>query len=90
MWSWNIADLPTTLSGIWLYLYLVMDVWGRKVVTWVVAEREDQANTEDLVRSTSLKEPIRNSRKPPLLLHAVNSNATREDMLESGLEELGS
>ena len=32
MWSWDITYLPTTVRGIWLYLYLVIDVWSRKVV----------------------------------------------------------
>ncbi len=41
MWSWDITYLPTTVRGIWLYLYLLIDVWSRKVVAWDVAERED-------------------------------------------------
>ncbi len=31
VWSWDITYLPTTVRGIWLYLYLVIDVWSRKV-----------------------------------------------------------
>ena len=34
-WGWDITYLPTTVRGIWLYLYLVIDVWSRKVVAWV-------------------------------------------------------
>jgi hypothetical protein len=34
LWSWDITYLPTTVRGIWLYLYLVIDVWSRKVVAW--------------------------------------------------------
>jgi hypothetical protein len=40
VWSWDITDLPTTVLGVWLYLYLVVDVWCRKVVAWDVAEVE--------------------------------------------------
>jgi transposase InsO family protein len=36
--SWDISFLPTTVRGVWLYLYLVVDVWSRKVVAWDVAE----------------------------------------------------
>jgi putative transposase len=43
VWSWDITYLPTTVRGIWLYLYLVIDVWSRKVVAWDVDEREDPA-----------------------------------------------
>ena len=37
MWSWDITYLPTTVRGVWLYLYLVLDVWSRKAVAWDVA-----------------------------------------------------
>ena len=29
LWSWDITYLPTTVRGVWLYLYLVIDVWSR-------------------------------------------------------------
>ena len=29
VWSWDITYLPTTVGGIWLCLYLVIDVWSR-------------------------------------------------------------
>ena len=32
VWSWDISYLPTSVKGIWLYLYLVVDIWSRKVV----------------------------------------------------------
>ena len=41
VWSWDISYLPTSVKGIWLYIYLVMDVWSRKVVAWDVESSED-------------------------------------------------
>ncbi len=38
--SWVIPFLPTTVRVVWRYLYPVIDVWSRKVVTWDVAEVE--------------------------------------------------
>ena len=29
MWSWHVTYLPTSVRGVWLYLYLVIDVWSR-------------------------------------------------------------
>ena len=49
VWSWDITYLPTTVRGIWLYLYVVIDVWSRKVVAWDVGEREDPAIAAELV-----------------------------------------
>jgi len=75
VWSWDITYLPTTVSGIWLYLYLVIDVWGRKVVAWDVDEREDPAIAAELVGRACLRERISKGRKQPLILHADNGNA---------------
>ncbi|WP_255441039.1 DDE-type integrase/transposase/recombinase [Synechococcus sp. HK01-R] len=89
VWSWDITYLPTTVRGIWLYLYLVIDVWSRKVVVWDVAEREDPAIATDLVSRACLRERISKRRRQPLILHADNGNTMRAPTLESRLEELG-
>ena len=89
VWSWDITYLPTNVRGVWLYLYLVIDVWSRKVVVWDVAEREDSAIAADLVSRACLRERISKSRQQPLILHADNGNAMRAATLESRLEELG-
>jgi transposase InsO family protein len=41
VWSWDITYLPTSVRGVWLWPYLVVDDWNRKVVAWDVAEREE-------------------------------------------------
>ena len=89
VWSWDITYLPTTVRGIWLDLYLVIDVWSRKVDACDVAEREDPAIAADLVSGACLRERISKGRKQPLVLRADNGNAMRAATLESRLEELG-
>ena len=89
--------LPTTVRGVWLYLYLVVDVWSRKVVAWDVAEVESAEIAADLVQRACLKERYRRPSgfgshqcpQPPLILHADNGNAMRGATLESRLEEMG-
>ena len=34
LWSWDITYLPTTIQGVFFYLYLIMDVYSRKIVGW--------------------------------------------------------
>jgi len=87
--SWDITYLPTTVRGIWLYLYLVIDVWSRKVVAWDVAEREGLVIAADLVSRACLRERISKGRRQPLILHADSANAMRAATLKSRLEELG-
>jgi transposase InsO family protein len=77
------------VRGVWLYLYLVIDVWSRKVVAWDLAEREDAKIAADLVSRACLRERISKSQRQPLILHADNGNAMRAATLESRLEELG-
>jgi transposase InsO family protein len=82
---------------VWLYLYLVVDVWSRKVVAWDVAEVESAQIAADLVQRACLKERYRRPsgfgsrqcHQPPLILHADNGNAMRGATLESRLEEMG-
>lgn len=50
VWSWDIRWLTTTVRGAYLYLYLVMDVWSRRIVGWCVAERESAEDAATLVR----------------------------------------
>ena len=59
LWSWDITYLPTTVRGVWLYLYLVIDVWSRKVVAWDVAEREEAATPTTAMPSRRLLEELR-------------------------------
>ena len=97
VWSWDITYLPTTVRGVWLYLYLVVDVWSRKVVAWDVAEVESADIAAELVQRACLKERYRRPRgfganqppQQPLILHADNGNAMRAATLEARLEELG-
>lgn len=40
VWSWDITYLPTVIRGRFLRLYLVMDVWSRRIVGWEVQDRK--------------------------------------------------
>lgn len=70
LWSWATTYLPTVVRGVWLYLYLVVDVWSRlpgrwpacrrhEVVAWDVAEVESAEIAAGLVQRACLKECYR-------------------------------
>lgn len=88
VWSRDFTYMSTSVRGVWLYLFLVIDVWNRKVVDWDVAEREEAQIAADLVSRACLRERISKGRPQPLILHAYNGNAMRAATLESWLEEL--
>ncbi|SIS40778.1 Integrase core domain-containing protein [Neptunomonas antarctica] len=41
--SWDITYLPTAVRDVFLYLYLVVDIYSRKIVGWQVYEKESSA-----------------------------------------------
>jgi transposase InsO family protein len=58
IYSWDITYLPTTVKGIFLYLYLVMDIYSRKIVGWQVYENESSAQAADLMTDICQREGI--------------------------------
>ncbi|MCP9925879.1 hypothetical protein KBY79_11740 [Synechococcus lacustris C3-12m-Tous] len=62
-------------EGIWLYLYLVVDVWISNVLAWDVEQCEDAKLAAELVSRACPKERISRRRKQPLILHADNGNS---------------
>lgn len=48
VWSWDISKLATYVPGVFLNLYLVLDLFSRFPVAWMVAERENSALCKQL------------------------------------------
>ena len=47
-WSWDISKLPTYERGVFLNLYVVLDMFSRFVVAWMVAAHENSALAKQL------------------------------------------
>jgi transposase InsO family protein len=52
VWSWDITYLKTPVRGVFLYLYLIMDVFSRKIVGWSVHADESAEHAASLMRTT--------------------------------------
>ena len=50
VWSWDISKLPTYERGVFLNLYVVLDMFSRFVVAWMVAKHENSALAKQLFR----------------------------------------
>jgi putative transposase len=48
VWSWDISKLATCAPGVFLNLYLVLDLFSRFPVAWMIAERENSALSKQL------------------------------------------
>jgi putative transposase len=52
VWTWDISKLPSTVKGVFFYLYLVMDLFSRYVVGWMVSPKENAAHATRLIGDT--------------------------------------
>jgi putative transposase len=50
VWSWDISKLATYERGVFLNLYVVLDLYSRYVVAWMVAAHENSALAKQLFR----------------------------------------
>jgi transposase InsO family protein len=86
VWSWDITYLRRTLRGAFFYLYLVLDVWSRKIVAWEVHEREDDALSSELMARTARELGIDLT---GLVLHSDNGGPMKGATMVTTLEKLG-
>jgi putative transposase len=86
VWSWDITYLPTPVRGAFLYLYLILDVWSRKIVGAHVYDTESAAHAATLFTRTC----ARASLDPRgLVLHADNGGPMKASTMVATLERLG-
>ena len=57
-WSWDITRLLGPTRWSYFYLYVLLDIFSRYVVGWMVAERENAALAATLIEQTCLKQGI--------------------------------
>jgi putative transposase len=86
LWSWDITYLRSPVRGAFFYLYLVIDVWSRKVVGWAVHEREAHELAAELVGGI-----CRDERVDPagLVLHSDNGGPMKGATMLATLQRLG-
>jgi putative transposase len=72
VWSWDITKLRGPVTWTYYYLYVILDVYSRYVVGWMIAERESEELAQELIRATCIKQGIRPGQ---LTLHADNGSA---------------
>lgn len=86
MWSWDITKLKTTVKWIYLYLYVVIDVFTLYVVGWTLSTRESAALAWELVECSIECEAVPHGQ---LTLHADRGAPMRSRTLAELLVDLG-
>ncbi len=86
VWSWDITWLPGPVKGLFLYLYLILDVFSRKVVGWEIYDRESMEYSSEVVLRATLSERLQGK---PLVLHSDNGSPMKGSSLLTTLSKLG-
>ncbi len=86
IYTWDITYLPTVVKGIFLYLYLVMDIYSRKIVGWQVYEEESSALAADLMTDICQREGVKRNQ---VTLHSDNGSPMKGATMLATLQQLG-
>ena len=86
VWCWDITYLPTTVRGRFLYLYLILDVWSRKIVAAHVYDTECATHAAALFERTCARAALD---PRGLVLHADNGGPMKGSTMVATLERLG-
>lgn len=86
VWSWDITYLAAAVTGMFYRLYLVMDIFSRKIVGWEVHENETAEYASVLIRKACLAEGIN---KKGLVLHSDNGSPMKGATMLATLQRLG-
>ena len=86
VWSWDITYLLSSVRGRFYYLYLIEDVWSRRIMGFEVHEEESMEAAAALVRATCFVQAVD---PEGLVLHSDNGGPMRGSTMLATLQHLG-
>ena len=86
VWSWDITWLPGPVAGTFFYLYLILDIFSRKIVGWEVYELETAECAAQVLQRAVWAEGCLTS---PLVLHADTGSPMTGATMKVTMERLG-
>jgi putative transposase len=88
LWCWDMTFLPAAVIGRWFYLYLILDVYSRKIVGFEVHDSDEAGHAAHLVKRTALAEGIHAMLTKPVL-HGDNGSTLKATTVLAMLYWLG-
>lgn len=86
VWSWDITYLNSPIRGAYYYLYLVEDIYSRKIVGWTIEEVESTEHGARLIERISVEQAIAEGQ---LTIHCDNGAPMKGATLLATLQRLG-
>jgi transposase InsO family protein len=88
VWCWDVTFLPAQVQGRWFYLYLILDLYSRKVVGFEVHETDSAEHAAHLAKRTALAEGVHTMPTRPVL-HGDNGATLKATTVLAMLHWLG-
>jgi putative transposase len=88
VWCWDVTFLNARVQGRWFYLYVILDLWSRKIVGFEVHGTDQAEHAAHLVRRTALAEGI-HARATRPVLHGDNGPSVKATTVAAMLHWLG-
>lgn len=86
VWSWDITKLKGPVKWTYFYLYVIMDIFSRYVVGWMLAHREQNALAKRLIEHSCIKQSIQPGQ---LTVHADRGSSMKSKVVAHLLSDLG-
>ena len=86
VWSWDITKLKGLAKWTYFYLYVILDIFSRYVVGWLVADRESSALACALIEDCCERQNIK---ADELTIHADRGSSMKSKPLAHLLTDLG-
>jgi len=86
VWSWDITKLKGPVKWTYFYLYVMLDIFSRYVVGWMIAQRENAQLAQRLIRESYEKENIEPGQ---LTIHSDRGSPMKAKSTGQFLADLG-
>jgi len=85
VWSWDITKLKTTVKWSYFYLYVILDIFSRYVVGWMIGNRESSELAKKLIEETIEKQNIGENQ---LTIHSDRGSSMKSKTIAQLLADL--
>jgi len=86
VWSWDITKLKAQVKWTYFYLYVIIDIFSRFVVGWMIAHQEKASLATKLIGETCLKQDISPNQ---LTIHSDRGSSMTSKPVQLLLSDLG-
>lgn len=85
VWTWDITYLRSPVLGMFYYLYMVIDIYSRKIIDWEIEDFESSETAARMMSRASFRENIEPAQ---LFIHSDNGGPMKGATMIATLKKL--